>query len=110
MEQVPLRRESTDEPISIDEMDVKRRSRLGGFFLGYGISLSDRGGQGSGYRLRISCDFGCCRESLGGFRHLQPLFRPSVLVTAPGNQPPAQLLSGSDQVRRGNIGILGDRR
>jgi hypothetical protein len=39
MEQAPLGRETPNESGSIPEMDVKRRSRLGGILLSDGISL-----------------------------------------------------------------------
>src|SRR6476620_6133763 len=66
MGQAPLRRESTNEPISIREMDDTRRSGLGRIFLGVRISLPDRSGQGFGYGVRLP-RLARRHSQLGGF-------------------------------------------
>ena len=65
---------------------------------------------GAGYRLRLPRVAGIRRQPVGGLCDRKPVFRPPGSAAAAGNQRPAQLQYGPDQIRGGDVGILGYRR
>ena len=81
---------------------------LAAFFAVFCLSLPDRRGQGAGHGIRLPRLARRGRQPRGGLCDLQPLFRSAGGVAASGNQRPAQLQSRSDQVRGGNVGVLGN--